>query len=406
LEFRVAGRNFTARLILGASVVVVCVFVFLWLSKRKSDSSPPPPPAIAQSSYADSKLSSATDTPPPSSAAPLDKVQARAVEVCGIGRRSLDKSHSIVDPDLDARVAKDTRRWRSALLNSTDVRARAVGLYLESNPQATPTRQMSPEEATDSLKQLAQESGDPAVYALALNACGGLQSLAPPARCGALSLQGWTKIDADNAAAWLSLANAAREANDSVAEGAAFARAVGATKVETYNSSLLAFAENDMPTDVTPIERWEMTVNMDAAMPSSPVIAKTPQYCSAENTRQGVTRDQCSQLADLLVTHGDLLGDILTGTLIGTRVGWPQTRIASLKEEREALHFIDWQSVPTEVDRDWTCESVASRNVYLLQRSRLGETGAAREFIGQSGRTMRELAERDRDFVKGIQTTQ
>jgi hypothetical protein len=206
----------------------------------------------------------------------------------------------------------------------------------------------------------------------------------------------------------LELAGAARAANDVATESAAFAQAVKATKVDGYNWSLFDFAEPDLPGDITPYERYQLSIQMigiEAAMysPQMPAISAS-RHCSADGVRNEIVRSQCSQLAELFVTKGNTVLDLAVGTSIGARTGWPEARVAALKEEKEALEstWVLAEPDPAKPESAFSCDATNRGNRFLHRRSQLGELGAAREAIGLSGQTTAELAQSYREYLQRI----
>jgi hypothetical protein len=341
-------------------------------------------------------------TPPTSTAPHADK----SIELCGVGTVPVDGPGAAkAGADLDARAAKDMLRWRSALLNSSDVRARAVGLFIESRFDGNFLRTTALQQPLDSLVTLAEETKDPAVYAVALSACNNIGAPTLAGNCEGISLKGWTKLEGENAAPWLELAGYARVVNDVVNENAAFAQAANAARVDAYSWSLFGFAEADIPSDVTPLERYELSIQMmgiETAMysPQTPTVSAS-KHCSADGVRNELVRSQCSRLAELFVTKGTTVLDLIVGTSIGARIGWSQARVAALKEEKEALEAVGMQAEPdpAKPDSAFSCEASVRRNHYLHERAQLGEIAAAREAIGLSGRTNAELAQIYREYL-------
>jgi len=326
----------------------------------------------------------------------------KSVEVCGIGKVVWDTEGELTTKSLEAKSEENLARWQTSLLKSDDPRARAVGLLIDSRFNGPP--------AVESLVQLTEETHDPVVYAIALNACthhvASTLSDLQPASCGQISATGWTAIDSDNAAAWMTLASIARSANDMIQENEAFARAAKATAFDGYNWSLFGFAEPEMPRDLNPLERYELSIYMvgiEAAM-SSTHLTTASRHCSSDAIHDEGTRSQCDQVADLLVTKGSTLLDLGIGTAIGARVGWPKSRVAELTEQKEAFQQAErQQSEPDKGENFFSCANAARRNLFLHEWAQLGELGAAHEIIDRSGESISDLALKYRDFIYKLQ---
>jgi hypothetical protein len=260
------------------------------------------------------------------------------------------------------------------------------------------------EQTRDALIQLAVGSGDPAVYAIAVSAC---DSYGDPAKgaCEQISLQGWTQDDSDNAVPWLLLAGKARAQKGAVAEANAFNHASKAGKADSYNFSLLAYAEPELPKDATPLERWWLaveTIGIEAAFGMHQYGIAT-KHCSAAAVQESDVQQQCSDLAEVFVTKGTNLLDFNVGTNMGARAGWTKERVAGLKQERDALMQALTQATPTGVDNQWTCSGVELGNAYVREALQLGELRATRAVLERSGETVAELAGKWQEYLARIQ---
>jgi hypothetical protein len=301
-------------------------------------------------------------------------------------------------------TTKARDRWLATLLDSDDTGARAAGLFLQGKLDASGLIQPMTEQSRDALVQLAVGSGDPAVYAMAVYACNTYSDAAPSGSCQQISLQHWSTIDADNAAPWLLLAGKARAANDAASEAAAFGRATASHKVDAYNFSLYSVTEPALPSDLTPLERWTLTIELIGIESATASLQNgiAARHCSADAMRDAQTRQQCSALAELLVNKGTTLLDLSIGTRIGARAGWPQARVTSLEDQRDALMQVGTQAESDGGGDMWSCESVRRGNAYMSQQAHLGELGALRDALEQSGKTVPELARKHRDWLDAI----
>jgi hypothetical protein len=399
LERHVDGRKYRMRLIAGTAIVV-CALFFIWSRKTQRQTSASLPPPITQTVIAEAAHSFPLAPSLPSANASARTKPAKTVEICGIGKVSLDEADDRPRKEWEARIAKDTSRWQAALLNSGDVRARAAGLLLE----GVGGLNFGPpnEQALGSLIELAQAAHDPSVYALALSVCGTPRWAAATDRCQQLSPAEWTKLDPVNASAWLEQASAAHVLRDTAGENAAYTEAAKATKIDAYNWSLLSFAEPEIPSNITAVEQWEISIRMiglEAGMVSPSI---TSRRCSSENIKDETVRGQCVQLAELLVSKGTTILDLVIGTSIGARVGWPEARISALKEEKEALMAAPVQFEPNQSENSWSCDAAAGRIYYLHQVAQLGEIAADREILSQSGQTRAQLAQNYRDYLERL----
>ncbi len=371
------------------------------------DGSPPSVPPSNASNPVPAKLG--TPVTPPAPPGPQSApVNLRNVEICGFGKVALDRADpAAASRYVGARTEKTAQKWLSALLNNDDYRARAAGLYLEGKVNGGATIQPMTDQARDSLVQLAVGTADPAVYATALYACAAQYGGAPAGgTCRQISADGWARRDPDNAVPWLLLVGKARDSHDAAAEAAAFAHAAKASMSDSYVYSMYAFAEPELPSDLTPIQRWYLAVEVfgiEAATPQNELIAAS-KHCSVEAVRDGTVRQQCGSLAELWVTRGATLLDFGIGTSIGARAGWPAQKVKGLNIEHDALMQVIGETGPAGSADAWSCGAVQRGNAYVGRMARLGEMGAARDELERSGETMPELAHKWADGMEKIRT--
>ncbi len=325
------------------------------------------------------------------------------IEFCGLGKVAFHADDELAVGRYLGGLSKPiARRWLAALLNSDDNRARAAGMFLEGKIDGAGFQPMA-EQTRDALVQLAVGSGDPAVYATAVSACNSYGVSAKGA-CERISLLAWTRLDPDNAAPWLLVAGKAKAEGNAVAAADAYSHAAKAGKVDSYNFSLLAYAEPELPLDATPLERWYLAVDANGIQATIQMhqyrIAST--HCSAVSLQDNALRKQCSELADVFTSMGTNLIDFGFGAGLGRRAGWPEERVARLFRERDALMQVMMQATPTGVNNQWNCRAVELGNAYVRELVQLGELGAGREALDRSGETVQELAQKQRDFLEKL----
>jgi hypothetical protein len=327
------------------------------------------------------------------------------VEVCGYGAVSIDKGDaSAIFQHIGALTKEAGARWLSSLQNSDDLRARVVGLLLEGKLTGGDSLRPVAEQTRNEVVQLAAGAGDPAVYAMALSMCDAAAATNAQSACQQLSLQRWARMDPDNAVPWLLLAGKARARHDSAAETEAFSHATTAHKIDSYSDSVFAFAEPELPQDVTPLERSYLAtevIGVEAAI-RLPQYSVASQHCSSNAMRDTTVQQQCNSLAELLVTKGTNLLDLGLGKTIGARAGWPSERVEKLVLEQHALMQAIMQQTPSADDKMWTCDAVSRVNAYVIQRVRLSELGAAHDVLERSGETVEEMAQKYTEYTDNI----
>jgi hypothetical protein len=330
---------------------------------------------------------------------------SRKVEICGFGKVALDPTDPTAAPRyVGARTEKAAQTWLSSLLNNDDYRARAAGLFLEGKIGGVPKILPMTEQARDSLVQLAVGTADPAVYATALYACSAKFGGLADGSCGQVSADGWARLDPGNAVPWLLLAGKARDQHDDAAEAVAFGRAAKASMSDSYLYSMYAFAEPELPSDLTPTQRYYLAVGVIGieAATTNDEFNEASKHCSTAAMQDSNVRQQCSALAELWVTRGTTMLDFGMGTSIGARAGWPAQRVNDLKMQLDALMQGISGTESASADDTWSCDAVQRSSAYVSRMARMGEMGAARDELERSGETVPELAQKWADHMEKI----
>jgi hypothetical protein len=387
-----------------ASALAVIAAVGLWLRGRSQPMVVPRPPL---SKVPGSERSAVRPViVRPSSAAPKPKADVSGtVEICGVrvppGTRDPVAAYQLVG----ALAQKSAERWLARLMDSDDLRARAAGLFMDGKISDGSTVRPMAEQTRDELVQLATGAGDPAVYAMAMNACNTYSGDASGA-CQRLSLDQWARMDPDNAVPWLVIAGKARATHDARAEAEAFGKAARAHKSDRYNDSLLGFAAAEQPADISPLEQWYFAmeaIGIESAT-GLPEYMAALNHCSIEAMQDSKAKEECNALAELMVAKGTTLVDLGLGMKIGARAGWPTARIDALTQQRKALSYAAAQSAPTGNGDLWTCRGVDLGIRYVQRRLQLGEVGAATDALERSGETLQQSAQKWDEYVKTPQS--
>jgi hypothetical protein len=291
----------------------------------------------------------------------------------------------------------------ASLLNSDDTRARAVGLLLQGKiGQEDLSVHPMEEQTRDELVALAVGAGDPAVYALALSACGAYSTPAV-GTCQQLSVSAWAHLDPDNVWPWLVLAGQAHARKDASAESDAFDHAARAHTVDEYSASLFAYAEPAMPSEASGLERWYLTVQalgVQGAM--RPPLNQALQYCNGSIPGDNGVTAQCNAVAELMIGSATTLMDFAIGLNMGARLGWPKQRLSDLNDRRDALLQTFVEEGEKEKQGMWNCGAVEEGNAFIHRRAQVGELEAARERVERSGESVSELARQEREHVARI----
>ncbi len=400
--------------LLAALIIAILIPCGLLLRTRSQHAAPPTRVAGAVSTDVDAPptaraTASATAHQPaaePGTDAVKPSVDAAGkAPICGFPKAPVDVHNPIaVSQFVGAISEKAGERWLAALQDSDDLRARASGLLLEGKLTGAEQMQLTTEQTRDAFVQLSVGAQDPAVYAMAVNMCGA-DTISPiHGACDQISLESWAQMDSGNAIPWLLLAGKARARHDAAAESDAFSRAAHADKVDSYYDSLYAFSESEIPSDITPLEQFYLAtqvIGIEAAARANQFML-TSKHCSNDAVRDPSVREQCSALAELLVTKGTTLIDFAIGIAIGARTGWSNQRVNDLTQQKNALLQALNQSTPTANEDLWTCDGVRRGNAFFRQRAHLGELGAARAALEHSGQRVPELAQAHAAFMDKI----
>jgi hypothetical protein len=373
------GRKGKWRIAVAALVVVTTLLVMGWLHRRQSREvaaiSPPSPPRAAERRIDVLRPDVfSTAASPRAATAEL----ANGTEVCGFGNVPATTADA---NDINQYVFEKTRktydRWKTALLDSSDLRARTIGLTLQRIESRRDDSAAQADVSRDELVQLAAGGNDATVYGIAAGLCQtGFPDADAAGACQRISLTEWARLDPDNAVPWIAIAQAARATGDTRAEASAFARAAAARKFDNFSESLLSFAANEMPQDATPLEKLALTIELIGAEAAwgRPVV-EIMRYCSVDSVKQDEPRKECNAVAELLVGPGTTLLNVGLGAKLGERVGWPAERVGQITAEKDAL----LQLAISNERNPWSCDTVSRTNALMAERAQVGELEALRE---------------------------
>ena len=238
------------------------------------------------------------------------------------------------------------------------------------------------------LVNLALDSNDISVYATALYACSGSTTGA----CAKISYARWAQMEPNNAAAWMMVASEAEKRKDSAARAAALQRAVSASDYKTRLPTLVEVLASDEIQAQTPIvlaSTLSMVIGMNAAS-SIPSMVGFGRHCGRLENMDESRRATCDALATKMAEKDETLMGLMMARSIGERTGWSAERLQPLKDEFEVYTGQIFDGISTE--NMFSCEAVSKQNQLLLRTFTLGERGAMREIVKNSGKTLAELA--------------
>jgi len=257
-----------------------------------------------------------------------------------------------------------------------------TGLDCETNRRAA----ARVSEARDTLARMAATTSDPRVYALAFNTCGRAQ----PAEgaCQLLNPEQWARLDPDNAAPWLFVLEQAAQRRDAAAQSEALFRLSTSARSDQYFFAVPGLVIEHLPTDEAAMPAV-LTLAANAigiaAAWSMPGYQTLLEQCKPSALRDANRRQTCGAAAELLVERSDTLLDLGIGVALGKRLGWPEDRIDRLRGEQSAyLESLGTSSALGPADG---CVGIRRDLGTVGRHARLGEVGALREWVAQSGRS-------------------
>jgi hypothetical protein len=347
------------RLWLRIAVAAALFGCVLWLVLETRRSSQKPPVGVLETGRGPVRAKAASpqhhagadvrNAAPASAPAVMD-------ELCGVSGEDRGRADK---ETLEQHVARLTQhaidRWRSALAASSDPRRQALALALTN---AEPGGQMvDPDElaagnepskdnpANDNLVLLAIQTGDPAIYSLAMGQCKGiLTDDMASGSCQALSWEHWASIDPDDGMPWLWLAAKAQDAGDLQGVDSALAKAAAAPRMDSYFSALSALALAALPNDSAPLEKAVAGAEVMTTLRVSAPLAII-SMCSASEMQQPRRRQQCSSIATTLASQGSMFMDLALAAGLADRLGFPEDLRAALKAEKRSAGSV-LQSYP------------------------------------------------------------
>jgi hypothetical protein len=156
-----------------------------------------------------------------------------------------------------------------------------------------------------------------------------------------------------------------------------------------------------MPNEISALDRWYLTVQLlGASAAMVPPFAPALRHCSGAALQDDQVRGQCGALAELMVSGSPTLFEYSLGVSLGARMGWPAARVRELTERRDAWMQVGMSDADTNGKEDWSCAAVEKNNSRMRRRVQVGELAALREEMEASGKTVPELAQRQRAWME------
>ncbi len=247
-------------------------------------------------------------------------------------------------------------------------------------------------EARDTLAQMATTTRDPQVYALAFSVCGATPN---EASCRLLSAEQWARLEPGNAAPWLFVLARAEQRRDMAAQNEALHRIATSARSDQHFFAMSGLVLAHTPADEVSMPAT-LTLTVEAARVAAagsvPGYQTMYQMCKGAVLRDSNRRQTCNAAAELLVAHSDTSLERLMGIGLGAQVGWPTERVDRLRGETTA-----YADSLTAQEAIGGCTSVTRGLEAFERHARLGEDGALREWLAQSGKTPEEFIHAERE---------
>jgi hypothetical protein len=243
---------------------------------------------------------------------------------------------------------------------------------------------------------MATTTSDPRVYALAFNTCGRAQPT--EGACQLLNPEQWARLDPGNATPWLFVLTQAGQRRDAVAQSEALFRISTSARSDQHFFAVPGLVIDHMPGDEASMPAAltlaSEAIGVEAAW-SLPGYQALYDWCKTSTLRDANRRQTCTAVAELLVEHSDTLLERSVGVGIGKRLGWSDERIERLRGEQAAyIDSLGASTAQTPVDG---CSGIRRDLSTVNRHARLGEAGALREWVAQSGKTPEDFIRAEHD---------
>ena len=401
--------------VLGAATLALMLW-FIWSGRVRDEAVPP---VVAEPALTTTPTEMSALSVPASSGLPTPAAHGSdEIELCGgvWVKAAPDGSVDAEDlarvtrlPELRARLIDSLRADSSEFAQAASVLLGLIGTGdtpVATGDSATPCAGVECEtnrraaarvaEARDTLARMAAATSDPRVYALAFNTCGRAQ----PAEgaCQLLSPEQWARLDPDNAAPWLFVLAQAGQRRDAAAQNEALFRLSTSARSDQYFFAVPGLVIEHLPTDeaATPavLTLAAEAIGLAAAQSVSSYQTLLEQ-CKPSALRDANRRQTCGAAAELLVERSDTLLDFGIGVALGQRVGWSEDRIDRLRGEQSA--YVESLGTSSALGPADGCSGIRRDLATLGRHARLGEVGALREWVAQSGRSPADFIRAERE---------
>lgn len=278
--------------------------------------------------------------------------------------------------------------WEARTIEGSNYKPCLVGTDCRRN-DSTEESQRVRAVATDPLVKLALSADDPAIYAMAVYACGGRKS----ATCAQVTYAGWAKIEPTNGAAWLMVAAEASSSRDAAARDAALQRVVATGTFNPRFPSLLPLLEADAVVRQSSLGQFSISaalvgVQVQSLLTISNALATV---CLRGESLDEARANACDKLASQLLDVDENVMSSMIAIAVGNKVGWQPERVKRYRDE--AAVALGLSSDQNSVENPYSCESLARSVREARTWFSKGERAMAREHAFASGKSLAALAD-------------
>jgi len=396
--------------------ILLLVGVLIWLGFERPEprtgvaviADPRPENALAQRTSPSSV--------PPVTSRPVPDPHDGQVEVCGLGWVDIATAEAQKDAAA-AQIFAASRSGSQALITrlkqDSSPFVQSVGLIAQAfieieaqrvtrkagtepceGPQCPETIVMS--QVTDELARRANQSSDPRLYALAFSMC------RPPTQipaCLSLSASQWARIDPENGAPWLFLAEPDATGKASAAIDEVLFQIAKAKRVDSRYFSVAAEISRHAGKDDSSILAASLTaieaIGISAARSMAPFQYLT-RACRDAALDDANRRQLCEGAAEALVTRSDSFLLALIGSGMGRRLGWDLARL----DEFHGLAAASMDSLAAGQGIEGVSVSCAEASELLRRFDRqdeIGEVSHARQWLKENGKSQAEYSQKARE---------
>lgn len=240
------------------------------------------------------------------------------------------------------------------------------------------------------IVNLALASTDPDVYAAAMETCSGRTVGA----CAQISFANWAKLDPDNTFIWLGVANEALKRSDEAAKLQALERASQARGYSTRIRGLNNVLSSAMPN----LPVWlQLELARKYISPTGTNLSGADNAffsrCGKPKDIDPATREQCETLNAKIAENDETSSGIYTAFLQGQDLGWSAEKLQRIEDASKLLALLPSAKIE-EVNSTTSCQELLKTSTLMQQFMFDGNRRALRDYVAESGKSMRELTQK------------